>query len=242
MEKLTKFSDFAKSKVKEIAKTRLVEAQTEYSEKFRKRLEEFGVNSPSELSDDKKKEFFDGLKEALETIKEAELSVKDEGTTTLNQVAVDPTTVTPQKDSKEEEALNKTVEVPSTDGTSTATKIENTENTASVPKTITDDKSKQGEDVAGAATSEAEITEEIDSFITKFFEFLSDEEFEEFTNLEEEETIIAKMNELKEKYNDLVEAKAKEYANETFTITTRRLPTFQEFMLERENFEIENEE
>ncbi len=73
----TKFEEIAKEKLQakvaeklsqkgyfkrlDVAKAELTESKEEYQKFFQKTLKEFGVKSQSELSDDKKKEFYDAI-------------------------------------------------------------------------------------------------------------------------------------------------------------------------------------
>ena len=52
---ITKFEDF-------LFEQELSKLQQEYRDYFKAKLEEFGVDSPAKLSDEKKKEFFKAIK------------------------------------------------------------------------------------------------------------------------------------------------------------------------------------
>ena len=64
---IPKFNDFNKvdekksMKVNEVKKEMTLTEATEYAEFFNKKMKDYGVNSPSELSDDEKKKFFDEI-------------------------------------------------------------------------------------------------------------------------------------------------------------------------------------
>ena len=255
--KFGKFSDFAKNvnTEKDQKEAKLLEAQTAYAEKFKAKLEEFGVKSPSELSDEKKKEFFASLKETYTAVAEAEINVTALAQP-VNQVTVQPDTMAPLATAVDNTKIGVVVGEPvSTDGTKTAKEIEDDILKLAATDTIKDTEKLQGDDITGAdgttpvkpgttveSTSVADITpstpiesttdDEISGFIEKFFEFMSDEELAEFETLEED-ALVAKMKELETKYATLVEARDKEI-QETLTSTTRarRIPTFEEFMSE----------
>lgn len=89
MSTISKASDYIKEQE---AKQRLIkesEAQDAYAKKFKETLEKYNVKSPSELDDEKKKEFFSELKGVTE---ELDAMVKKELPT---EVPVQPENVTP---------------------------------------------------------------------------------------------------------------------------------------------------
>ncbi len=62
MEKIQKFTDFMQNHNEKLTINEKSEAQKKYAEFFMKKLEDYGVKSPNELSEEEQSKFFNEIK------------------------------------------------------------------------------------------------------------------------------------------------------------------------------------
>jgi hypothetical protein len=172
MSKINKFSEELKNRKNNNLELQLEKAKSEHSEKFAEKLKEFGVNSPNELDDEKKKEFFNSLKESQTKINDI--------VSEMEEVKKQPEEVTPTKGESDDLTQGTQIKKEEVSGEEKAKEIENEINDLGEPSKLdADDDSLVDKGVENDDDDEDEELEEsiINSYkrrVPSFDEFVAE--------------------------------------------------------------------